>query len=70
MNWSNVADEPIRIQHMFEGSSTSINEAASTRRPSQIKVFLTIFRKFRRFAPFSHPTSTSALSQSGPSSGF
>ena len=33
MNWTNVADEPIRIQHVFEGLSNSINEAASTRRP-------------------------------------
>ena len=48
MGWSNVADDPIRMQHAFEGSFTSVNRAVSTRRPSQIKVSLTIFLEFRR----------------------
>ncbi len=31
MGWSNVADDPIRMQHVFEGSFISVNGAVSTR---------------------------------------
>jgi len=31
MGWSNVADDPIRMQHVFEGWFTSVNGAISTR---------------------------------------
>jgi sulfite reductase alpha subunit-like flavoprotein len=70
MNWSNVADEPIRLQHVFEGLFTCINEAISTRRLSQIKVSRTIFLEFQHFVPSSRHISTSTLSQRGPSFGF